>query len=408
MRLHIFDNGFFSGLGHHFEYTTTIYDVWVRQGGDAFIYSSGQKEMEVSKKYKIIPLFKHGMHEIHSPIRLHPFLNGLLNLFAGNHFYWRDLKKLARQTFSNSDIVLIHTINHSMLPAVYLWYRSLPKENSPVLVLLFRYNNAVYAPDKRYLLTHKIYKVMLDLFDKLAAYKKVIYAADTDALAEEYEELTEKKVFVFPIPHTSKLLNGPLARGSAADKITIVYLGDARDEKGYYLIPDAIELVLREALTMKLEFIIQSNTSDYSGKMTIMAKEKLKAFNGRVTMIDRSLGTAEYYNLLGGADAVLIPYRAKDYYARSSGIFTEALAFGKSVIVPRNTWMERQLSQCQGGGVIFQDGDPRSLADAILEFLNNRSSIGERARLCAVKWTNHHNPKNYVDTLLKSVHSSST
>ncbi len=99
-----------------------------------------------------------------------------------------------------------------------------------------------------------------------------------------------------------------------------------------------------------------------------------------VTFLQETLSTDAYYRLLGQADAVLLPYDAKIYRSRSSGVLTEALAAGKPVVVTENTWLSDQMTAF-GGGVICRSGDPADLARAIRELGADYDAHRQRAEM---------------------------
>jgi len=402
-KLHILDSGYSGYAGHHYEYTSVVYDEWVGRGGEAAIYAAKLAEGGPETDCNVRRIFRRSLHSFFTPFRLPALINGMLNLLLGNAFYLRDLRKIRNSGFSNKDIILIHTINHSMLPAVYLWYKALPQEHAPYLLLLFRYNNVEHTPGPHYLPTYRIYKFLMGLFDRLRDAKKVLYTTDSGFLAEEYQTLTKKKVCVLPIPHMPAAATGGPPQASAPERIVAVYLGDARDEKGYPLLSEAVAGILQDGALQNVDFIIQSNTSRHSGKMSIGARNRLQALGGRVALIDRSLKTEDYYELMMKADVVVIPYRIRDYYSRTSGIFAEAMALGKPVIIPSDTWMERQLIKYDGGGITFESGSARSLADAFAAFPAKRDELRRKARAASGQWLQFHNPGNYVDMLLQLV-----
>ncbi|MEW6418248.1 MAG: hypothetical protein AB1480_09015 [Nitrospirota bacterium] len=273
----------------------------------------------------------------------------------------------------------------------------------PRLVLLFRYSNITYRPKKHYLPTYIIYKLALKMFDRLSGREQIEFTTDSEDLAKEYGEMTKKTFTILPIPHIPTFQHEDVTHQNSKQETTFVYMGEIREDKGYYLLPEAIRFVFSKNKMSKIRFIIQSNLRTYRGKQVIQAKKELLTSGKDVVMIDRILGINEYYDLMSQADAVLIPYRAGEYYgyyARTSGIFAEALALGKAVIIPRDTWMERQLSKYGGGGVTFEDNDPVSLGQAMLSFLEKKYDHKKRAVECAKKWVGYHNARSYVDILM--------
>ena len=146
-----------------------------------------------------------------------------------------------------------------------------------------------------------------------------------------------------PLSHTAS--DGPATRAEASALRHVVYLGDARTEKGYHWLPRLVE----DAFAAKLpaRFTLQSNYNVPGGEpAAVVARARLEAAaaDRRVRLIPHALGSEEYRRLLFAADVVVIPYDRDHYYARSSGVFAEALAAGKPVVVPAGTWMAAELS----------------------------------------------------------------
>ncbi|WP_376967229.1 hypothetical protein ABNQ39_35575 (plasmid) [Azospirillum sp. A26] len=126
------------------------------------------------------------------------------------------------------------------------------------------------------------------------------------------------------------------------------YLGDARLEKGFHLIPAAIDRLDRDHVAPGLlRFQLQSYVPQARPELKILqALEHLRSMSrSAVRTLPRPLSVPEYNQLLDRSDFVLIPYTRLNYTARSSGIFTEALAAGKPVIVPAGTWMSEIVDQ---------------------------------------------------------------
>jgi glycosyltransferase involved in cell wall biosynthesis len=171
------------------------------------------------------------------------------------------------------------------------------------------------------------------------------------------------------------------------------YLGPARVEKGFHLMPDAIAILNRQYPDAR--FAVQSVMHDHRA---IKAKSELVRKTGHVEVIDHSLASEDYYRLLSDSQCVLLPYDPKAYYGRTSGIFAEALAFGKPVITTRGTWMARYVDRYRCG--VLMDGyNPEKLSKAMGEYAGNREFYDRNAREASGPWREYHNPKNYLETV---------
>ena len=162
-----------------------------------------------------------------------------------------------------------------------------------------------------------------------------------------------------------------------SDLFTFVYAGDAREEKGFHLLPEIVSPFLEKSY-----FVIQCNPS-LDRKYTPLIEQsikKLRDFNHpNLILLPRALEQEQYFSLLWRSDAVLIPYDSNSYAkSRASGILLEALFLGKPVIVPNNTSMSDLVKKFKAGA-IFESGDADSLRMAMDEIFLNHKKYAENA-----------------------------
>jgi hypothetical protein len=172
---------------------------------------------------------------------------------------------------------------------------------------------------------------------------RVFFYTDTDELSCQFNRL---RIFPFrtcPIPHTAPASE----HEPVLEPLRITYLGDARGEKGYQHLPGVVQDLWRsEAQPGKVSFVLQSNYNVYPGEPdAVVARSQLSAFPaGKVQLITESCTSEEYRRTLMSAAVMLLPYRAEEYYSRSSGVLIEALAAGIPVVVPATSWLAKQIA----------------------------------------------------------------
>lgn len=212
----------------------------------------------------------------------------------------------------------------------------------------------------------------------------VKFYTDTEYLSRIYSAYNQIPFSTLPIPFRQNSLHFHLAQPQRTDNLLkVAYLGDARLEKNFHWIPDAIEAVLHEPrLAQRVQFTLQCNFNSEGGELyQLAAKQRLAHFPSRtVQLFDRPLDSEEYYGLLADADVVLIPYSSVDYKARSSGVFVEAMAAGKPVITTRGSWMASMMAP--GGGAVIgrrQEFGP-ALVDVLLTIEHASAAAQTRAQ----------------------------
>jgi glycosyltransferase involved in cell wall biosynthesis len=171
---------------------------------------------------------------------------------------------------------------------------------------------------------------------------KAHFYTDTAALTAQYNQLAVFPFKTLPIPLDASLNRAEHGR----DRFNIVYIGDARDEKGFPLLPKLVaDLGAAGYAAADLRFIFQSNFNVPSGESnSLIARQALSMESAElVSMVEGPFASDAYLSLINNADIILLPYNSDAYYARSSGIYAEALAAGIPVVARDQSWMSQEM-----------------------------------------------------------------
>lgn len=223
---------------------------------------------------------------------------------------------------------------------------------TPAWHLLFRREiylgrQSSYALDSdliRRIRRHLLRRTLLHILARFPRHRVHLYT-DTERLTDQYDRLGAAKFSTLPIPVNPQLRPRSELRRTVPRVVT--YLGDARSEKGYHLLPSVLGALLPELEAGAIHFVVQSNVAFGDQPMdqrVVEARERLRRLSPRfVTLHEEALDSFAYSELLLAADVVLLPYDAERYYARSSGVLIEALSAGIPVLVPATSWMSDLL-----------------------------------------------------------------
>lgn len=108
-----------------------------------------------------------------------------------------------------------------------------------------------------------------------------------------------------------------------------------------------------------------------------------------------------YYSRLQQSNLLLLPYSRDRYALRTSGVFAEAVACGRPVVVPAKTWMADCLQSGAGAGVAFDQPTPESIADAVQAATSQIDELARRARHCAPNWREQQSIDTFLARLLE-------
>jgi glycosyltransferase involved in cell wall biosynthesis len=227
--------------------------------------------------------------------------------------------------------------------------------------------------------------------------RKVFLYAENELLAKSLTSVWGVDVGTLDIP-MKKIALKAATRAAEDDIFRVVYLGAAREEKGFHLIPDVIEVVLNKiGMTQPIEFIIQCSPQivGYTKKIEEVI-ERLKRFSSeKVRLIQQQQSEDDYYSVLESADVVLCCYQQKNYQVRGSGIATEAVAYGKTLITTPGTYPE-----WLAGDAGFSACESNDIAAAIISIRNQREECRLKAIQRAEWFSERTRPDEYMNKLL--------
>jgi glycosyltransferase involved in cell wall biosynthesis len=228
------------------------------------------------------------------------------------------------------------------------------------------------------------------------------FYADTQELAAQYDALSgQVPVQVVPIPHClpEHMFTGDALPALPDRPLAIVYLGNARREKGFQLLPDLVDQLADAYLaTGRARFILQSNVNFGAGEPGIAAAVRhLETYDpAHVTLVDEQMSVADFQALVLAADIILLPYDPELYASRSSGILMQALAAGCPVIVPAGCWLAHQPDAA--AAVIY--ADPAGLAEATRQAVASWPALKQAAEASAARWSGTAVSDHFIALLL--------
>lgn len=337
-------------VGHHFAYDHAVARAGAAAGFTPLVLGHRALPADLAAQAGAIPAFRDDIWA-RDP-RFGP-PGRWLDLRRRNRHFARDLlAALPPQGLPPGSILLPHMLTERQMAGLAEVVEAQPRHVT--IVALLRYQPEFYAD-----------AVCVAAFARLrravAAGASLRLASDSARLARRISRLAGLPVEVLPIPHTPACLPPPPPADGRP--MHAVSLGNARDEKGFFEILQAITLLRQSPQGLAgLRFTLQANdaAADVQAAIDAFAAD----LPPEVTLLPRALTPAEYDEVLASADLVLLPYWREIYEARTSGVLPEALGAGRPVICTTGSWMADELA-LHGAGIEVADHDPAGLAQAI-------------------------------------------
>ena len=419
-RFLIIDQSLCSFQGHHFEYDVSVAEAAERAGWEPIIFAhkSLSREAEPSG-IRVVRAFtstdqprrgalRSGSTSWPPAIVMDRLLRAVGAVWslqargagAGQGFTEELANLLGCSGLQENDIILLHTLHVWQLERVLRLLEALPEIDLPSFHIVLRRDvgEALTANANGMGL-----KACLERFYTSDLYPRhVHFYTDTERLTAQYDAVSTIRFRTLPIPFRHELVDRAAGTAKSRDDAIkhVVYLGDARPEKGYLYLPDLIAgLWQGYAQPGKVRFTIQSNFNVPDGERGALdARRRLAQFpDDVVTLITEPLSPKDYYRLLTDADIVVLPYNANRYAARSSGVLAEALSAGKVVVAPSGTWMAAQLDWARGRTF----NDPAGLSAAVASAIDHFDALSTAAKVYAQRWRHKHSPEVLMSVLCK-------
>lgn len=389
-RFFLADPSLSSYSGHCWSYLKSLISPVQAAGFEPLVLGNRRIEDGLHELADIVPVFQHwcdaryGTHD--ETLRIHE--SGIRS----------DLNRVA-QTFriTRNDVMLLNTLRHWSLAGVVDWLESLSEDCRPFVILVLHFT-AFPDPDAASD-TLIYYKRAFERIQRSPASRRIMLMADSQELIDEYRDINSLLQYVLaPIPHAR-------VRGSAAGRpdehgcVRVGYIGEARENKGFHLLPYLIRRIQKSPLGNKTAFHLHAFTHDQNSRYYRQVVSRLDA--PRVTLYRNKLDDNQYQRFLDRLDVVVLPYTRVNYHAQTSGVLAEAIASGKTVVCPQGTWMARQVREF-AAGVTFNPNDHEDLANQVVYAIESAREFHEGAGQRANSWVSFHNAERLVACILES------
>jgi len=403
----LIDHSIVDSSGHYLEYARRVLRAAKREGFKTVLATNKRAQnLECPEADLILGAFSRSFWENQAQAKLHTIAGFVRkqSALAGDLRSVRQFAKelgllVAQAAITESDIVFVPTLGGTELVGVSL-YSGLKAAKDLSWHLLFRRDvppPSSWLDIKSYLTQARVRTAFFEANERFKKGSRHFYT-DTEELTTRYEKLGVGKFKTLPVPIDDQSgfkkiwCEGPLY---------VSYLGDMREEKGIHLLPKLIASIRESGFSeAQVRFRIQGNfPADGGTRVARRAKIDLgnKKFTG-VDVLEGPFDSEVYRSLVCNSDIVLLPYCAKSYQARSSGIFSEALAAGVPTIFPTESWMARNASGILAGGY----KGPAQLVNCLIEMLQDYPANQKASLEYSRQWREKHSPELLVQRLLES------
>jgi hypothetical protein len=312
------------------------------------------------------------------PIRYHGARPQFLDILKCSRSLYRYLRKLT--TVEHRPIILfLELFSFTHLAALAAALIGIPRKDVS-LWLVYRYDIHRHR-------TRILYKLCHVFFHRLVHCRLVLFS-DSALLAKALGAYFHQAFTVLPIPHTG--LNDPMklpvwaASPERDGKVIGWWPGRPAEEKGLAIMQSIAQLTGEDAQQLA---IVVAHT----------APLKSSANGCQIISIPTDLPRDEYLGWFRVTDVVLLPYDAAKYNERTSGIFIEAIVFGKPPLVTDGTWMADELRTANLPELIMDWADPN--LPATIRRLAHDAEVQRKLNGLQKVYREHHTEQSYAHVM---------
>lgn len=290
----------------------------------------------------------------------------------------RELSRAVQQDGAWPDMLILPCCDQVLAASVAQLLRRNPLKPAPQILMWLLYGpHHLLAPEDPAAETFRgeSRQAFTALLEAAGERQRITAYCETDAMAAFYRKLLSVDMNVGP----GAGISIPAAVSAAPThgrRPNVTMLGFANHSKGYRLLPEAIEKLLRQdnGSTFTIHGIVAG--SDAEDEAWVF--DRLAGLGPRVVTRRDVLSDEEYLGLLSHADLLLLPYDPDVYRSRGSGIVTEARRLGIPIVAPAQCAFARPAFD-GGWGVAFSNYHADGLASAIGEALGRLAVLKAHA-----------------------------
>lgn len=409
MEVIVLDNGLISKGEHSYNLAAKLAKALSRRNLPYRMFGVQSLDPSITEELGATPHFKRSLYDGEDFSRGEQRLRSLAAVFqrsrprgpvrserkswaALNASFEEDLATLPASVWTFGNLVVVPAISQNQLLGMIRFLRHQPEDRLPCVVcqLMFPPSWTSWGQIARH--GERFYREAFCLAAPLLG-RGLFFTAENKAMQALFGRDFGICADILPIP-----FDGSPRMETGGGTVRIGFFGYSKCDKGFHLLPKAIELCQRQGLDA--EFIVQIQHSAWEPR-TMEAERALRALNG-IGFVEGVLTSTEFAAWTSQIDVMLLPYDPVAFGAeRGSGIFTESVASGRPVVASRGTFAGACVENDEAEGEVFSPHTSEELAAAIMRLIPRFPACKARAAARAKAFARRHNADVYVDVLLK-------
>lgn len=291
----------------------------------------------------------------------------------------------------DTDMLLFAIGEPILIAGIGLWLaRRSPRRRPSVFFRLV--GDELFDPETGQLTPNaEFFRTACSKLSKRPGHERVFLLASSSEVARFAASVGGRRVFVTSVP--KHLVVATESAPALPARLTVHVHLNRRSGRFVDNLGEIIRLVT--AAEPATRFIVKS-----SGLPSEWRTRLESQMTSQAEMLPAEQDTTDYLANFSRCTVVLLGYEKRPYGKLTSGVFVEAAAFGKPVVVPSGTWMAQQIATGCGVGTIFEEPTPSSVAAALLQALSGSDNLSAAARAIAPRVRAENSSQGYIEKMM--------
>ena len=249
------------------------------------------------------------------------------------------------------------------------------------------------------LATAKVYQQALA---PLISRREVSVCGIGESIAEDLEALLGHRVGVLPPPFALPASSGGERPGDGEDPedLTLFFVGDARSDKGFHLVPKTMRILLAAGAATRFVVQVPQNPSATQAMFVRQLEVLQDSYPSQVLLYSGRVDDATYEGWWSQASLCCLFYDQRQYRYQTSGICWEAMASAVPVVTAPGLWHATELRRYGFDVVEAATYWPESLAEAVVEARSRLAELRETATAQSAIFLEKNPLSSFADTAL--------
>lgn len=401
-KFRIADSGLRDKIGHFYNENLNFYEESQRLGFETSIFCHKLCDSDILKNIKAEPIFS---GSIFDRLSVDPFMSEYDTFHALSDIFYKDFSCLKQDFVGNDNVFIFHTAMHSLIMGIARFFFR-PNFDGPYIILFCGFEPGFDINEKGGIDIKSpsaiMYRQAFRAIPKEAR-RKLIVVSCTSELARKYSLLLGEAVPQLPFYRSLPMgfQVHPPQQKSRNSIEAMLYIGDARLDKGFPFVPMVARILLKEYPSLTLHVQINGYISDVRLRSAAEDLLQMAAETPRLRIYTGFFDQAVYFETINKVDLVIMTYHGRNYVSQESGVFAEVAALGKPVVVPAVGAMERRLLQGQVYGASFPEHTAEAIAQAASHVIRNLDDIAPKAFQAGAAWRSEHSIQGTFAQLLE-------